>query len=80
MSAILNGIVELLYGAIEGVATGLGSGLSALVKAIFLTGEGTSASPYELSIFGGMIVIFGAIGLAVGLSRFIVEWLTTWGK
>lgn len=75
MSAILQEIITLLTSGITQVASGIGSGLSTLVQAIFLNTEGTG-----LSDFGGVVVIFGGIGLAIGLSRWVVNWLTSWGN
>lgn len=77
MSGVLNEIVSLLTAGISGIASGIGSGLQALVTNIFLSTEGNSTT---LSTFGGVIVIFGAVALAIGLSRFIVNWLTSWGN
>ena len=78
MNAVLTEIINLLTAGISGMATGIGSGLQSLVSNIFLTtGEGGAQS---LSTFGGVIVIFGAVALAIGLSRFIVNWLTSWGN
>lgn len=78
MSAVLTEIITLLTSGISGMASGIGSGLQSLVSNIFLTtGDGGAQS---LSTFGGVIVIFGAVALAIGLSRFIVNWLTSWGN
>ena len=80
MSAVLQEIMSLLVGGITTLAQGLGNGIKALVEAIFLTGEGTSASPYALSTFGGVIVIFASVALAVGLSRWIMSFVTSFGR
>jgi len=77
MQAVLTEIVQLLTAGISGIASGIGSGLQALVTNIFLD---TTQSGTTLSTFGGVIVIFGAVALAIGLSRFIVNWLTSWGN
>lgn len=78
MSAILTEIISNLTGGIQGIATGLGSGLQSLVTEMFLvTGEGGAMT---LSVFGGLITIFSGIALAVGLSRLIFTWLTTLGN
>lgn len=77
MNGVLTSIISLLTGGITGMASGIGSGLSELVTSIFLDTTGTNP---ELSTFGGVIVIFGAVALAIGLSKFIVNWLTSWGK
>jgi len=77
MSAVLTEIVQLLTSGISGIASGIGSGLQSLVSNIFLDTTGSSTA---LSTFGGVIVIFGALALSIGLSRFIVNWLTSWGN
>lgn len=77
MSGVLNEIITLLTAGISGMASGIGSGLQSLVSNIFLD---TTGSTPVLSTFGGVIVIFGAVALAIGLSRFIVNWLTSWGN
>lgn len=79
MLAVLTEIINLLVGGISGVATGIGQGVSTLVSAIFLTGEGTSANPYALSVFGGVVILFAAIALAVGLCRWVMNFVTSLG-
>ena len=80
MTALLNNIIEILVGGISGIATGIGSGLQELVKGIFVTGAGTSESPYALTVFGGLIVVFAGIALAVGLSRWVMNFVTSLGN
>lgn len=79
MQQVLVDIITLLTGGISQMAQGIGAGLAALVQQIFLTGAGTTESPYGLSTFGGVIVIFAGISLAVGLSKLIVNWVTSLG-
>ena len=79
MSAILTEIVTILTGGITGVASGVGSGVQSLVQSIFVTGEGTQASPYALSTFGGIVVVFAGIALAIGLCRWVMNFLTSLG-
>ncbi len=78
MSAVLTEIIELLTGGLTAMATGIGGGLSALVTSIFLdtSTEGTT----KLSVFGGVIVIFAGISLAIGLSRWVTNWVTSLGN
>ena len=80
MVDILSEIISLLTGGITGVATGVGQGLSTLAKSVFIetVGEGASATT-QLSTFGALIVIFAGIGLAIGLSRWIVNFCTSLG-
>lgn len=76
---ILTAIIEILVGGITGIASGIGSGLSTLVTDIFVTGAGTTESPYALSVFGTVIVVFAGIALAIGLCRLVVKWISTLG-
>ena len=79
MVAVLQELIALLVGGITGIASGIGTGVSNLVKDLFLDGSGTEADPYALSIFGGVIGIFGGISLAIGLSRLIFNWISSLG-
>lgn len=79
MTAVLTEIINLLVGGISGIATGIGQGVSSLVTNIFLTGAGTTENPYALSVFGAVIAVFGGISLAVGLSRWVMNFLTSLG-
>lgn len=80
MTAILTQIIELMVGGITGIAKGIGSGLSELAQSIFLetTGSGADATT-TLSVFGSLIVIFAGISLAIGLSRWVVNFCTSLG-
>lgn len=77
MSAILTEIVSLLVGGITGIATGIGTGVSSLVQNIFITtGEGGAQA---LSTFGGVVVVFAGVSLAIGLCRWVMNFLTSLG-
>lgn len=76
MTALLTQIIELLVGGITGVASGIGEGLSALAKSIFMTQTGET---WSLSVFGSLIIIFAGISLAIGLSRWVVNFVTSLG-
>lgn len=80
MQGVLTEIIGILVGGIQGVASGIGQGLQSLVTAIFLTGTGTENDPYKLSVYGGVIVIFAGIALAIGLCRMIVYWVSSLGN
>lgn len=81
MTGILTEIISILVGGIQGIATGIGGGLSTLVKEIFLTTSGTGDSAVtSLSTFGALIVVFAGISLAIGLSRWVVNWVTSLGS
>lgn len=78
---IVTQIVEILVAGLKGMASGVGTGLNELVKSVFLTttGEGAAATT-ALSVFGSVIIAFGGVALAIGLSKFIVNWLTSFGN
>ena len=80
MSALLSEIIAILVGGITGIAQGIGEGLGSLVKFIFVDGTGAEGDPYALTVFGGLIIVFAGISLAIGLSRFIVNWVTSFGN
>lgn len=77
---IMQAIIEILVGGISGVATGIGQGLSTLAQSVFLqttgTGEGATTS---LSVFGVLVVVFAGISLAIGLSRWVVNFVASLG-
>ena len=77
MSAVLVEIVEILTGGITGMATGIGAGLTALVTSIFIDASGETT---KLSVFGGLVVVFAGMALAIGLSRWVTNWVTSLGN
>lgn len=79
MTAVLSEIIQLLVSGITGVAQGVGQGVSSLVQQIFLSGSGTTESPYTLSTFGGVIIVFAGISLAIGLCRWVMSFVTSLG-
>lgn len=76
MSGVLQEIISLLVAGITQLATGIGSGLKSLVEAIFLDTSGTSTT---LSTFGGIVVVFAGIALAIGLCRWVMNFVTSLG-
>lgn len=76
-TAIVASIIEILVSGITGIAQGIGSGLTELVKSIFFT---TSGETTTMSVFGIMIVVFAGISLAIGLSRWVLQFLTSLGS
>ena len=78
MSAVLQEIISLLTGGTTGIASGIGSGLTELVENIFLVAG--SDGGQTLSTFGGIVIVFAGIGLAVGLCRWVVNWVTSLGN
>lgn len=79
MTNIVTDIIEILVSGIAQYAQGFGEGLAALLKSVFLTGTGTTSDPYALSITGGVVCAFAAIGLAVGLSRVVWNFVSSLG-
>lgn len=68
-------ILELLFGGFTETAKQMGLGLSQFVQGIFLdTTAGT------LTTFGMLAVIFAGIALALSLCKFILVWVTSFGK
>lgn len=76
-TGIVSAIVEILVSGITGVAQGVGAGLSTLATSIFLTGTGESQT---ISTFGVLIVAFAGIALAIGLCRWVVNFVTSLGQ
>jgi len=75
-TALVTDIIEILVSGITGIATGVGQGLSELAKAIFFT---TSGDTESLSVMGILIVAFAGISLAIGLCRWVLNFLTSLG-
>ena len=76
MASILTEIISLLTGGITGIASGVGAGVSSLVNNIFI--DATGATPV-LSAFGGVVVVFAGVALAIGLCRWVMNFLTSLG-
>lgn len=74
---IVTQIIQILVSGLTEMASGIGSGLNNLAQSIFLVQSGEK---WVLSQFGELIIAFGAVALAVGLSRFVVNWLTSFGR
>ena len=68
--------IQLLVGGITGVASGIGQGLSTLVQSLAYTTEGTTTT---MSAFMAIVLIFGGISLAFGLSRWVVNLISSLG-
>lgn len=77
MTSVLQEIITLLTSGLSQMATGIGSGMAAFVGAIFLD---TTGSTPVLSVTGGIIVVFAAIALSIGLGRLIANYLFGLGK
>lgn len=80
MIELLKQIINILVGGITGLAQGVGEGLQTLVTSIFVSGAGTTESPYSLTVFGGLIIVFAGISLAIGLCRFVMNFVSSFGN
>ena len=76
MSAVVTEIISTLTAGISGIASGIGAGLQTLATEIFLETTGDST---KLSTFGGLVVVFAGVSLAIGLSRWVVNWVASLG-
>lgn len=79
LNAILTEIITILTGGITGIASGIGQGLGELTRNIFLAVNEQGAVT-GLSVFGSLIVVFAGISLAIGLCRWVVNWVTSLGN
>lgn len=81
MATVLQEFVSILVGGITTLGTAIASGVVNMAKALFLvesTGTG-GAVTYSLSVFGGIIAIFGGISLACALTSKVYMWVTSLG-
>lgn len=78
MANIVSEFVQILTSGITEMAKGLGAGVNAYVSDLFLkvgeTGEVTG-----LSVFGGIVAVFGGITLAITITTLIFNWLKSLG-
>lgn len=74
MTELMREIIQLLVSGLTEYATGFFGALSTAVTNIFMTTEG------GLSTFGGVLIIFAGISLAVGLSSLVFNWVSNLGK
>lgn len=79
MGNILAEFIQLLISGIVELGTGIGSGVNHFVQELFLRVSETGAIE-GLSTFGGVAAIFGGIGLAVGLTTLIFNWIRSLGN
>ena len=79
ISTVMQEIITILISAITQLGQGIGSGLTALVKAIFLATSEQGAIT-GLSVFGQIVLIFAALSLAFGLVRWVLSFITSLGS
>ena len=76
-SQILTEIVELLSGSLISLGNAIGKGLSSMVQSLFLD---TSGDATKLSTFGTVIMIFAGISLAIGMTKWVTNFVGSFGK
>lgn len=72
LTTILNNIVTLLTGGLTGMGTGIAGGINSFVQALAVQNN-------SMSIFLGVVAVFGGISLAVSLTRRIFTWVESLG-
>lgn len=78
---LVSAIVQILVSGIQGIATGVGQGLSTLAKGIFFETVGEAGSQTtQLSVLGTCIVAFAAISLGLALCRWVLNFFTSLGQ
>lgn len=75
-TALVAEIISILVAGITGIAQGIGTGLSELASAIFFSTNGDTTG---LSVLGICIISFAGISLAIGLSRWVLNFFTSMG-
>lgn len=75
--ALLTEIVQILVSGFSQFATGIGTGLNDYIKAIMLGGGENGQS---LGTFGTIIIVFAGLALTIGLSRWVLNVVTSLGK
>lgn len=73
MVAVLQDIVEIITGGLVNFASEVAQGIGEMMRALFVTGDGSTQNPYALSITGGIICIFAGLSLAVGITTLCVH-------
>lgn len=74
---IIQAIIEIMTAGVQGIATTLGAGFSALAEGIFMT---TVEGATTLSVFGSLVIVFAGISLALGLCRWVLGFVTSLGQ
>lgn len=72
-TAIVTALIEILVSGLAGIGEAIGGALSTMAEAIFLTTEG-------ISIFGILVAVFAAISLGLSLTRWVLNFVTSWGN
>ena len=78
MSGVLTEFIGLLVDGISTLAAGIGQGVNGFVADLFLTMDGDTVT--GLSVFGGVVAIFGGIALSVGITTLVFRWIQSIGN
>lgn len=76
--SILSQIIEILVGGLSSFGTGLGQGIQSIVQSLFISID-TGTGAQSLTVFGILVTVFAAIGLCVGITRRLFNWVITLG-
>ena len=76
-TAIITEIISILTSGLISMGQGIGSGIMAMVNALFFT---TTEGTTSLSVFAILVVVFAAISLAFALTRWVLNFITSWGN
>lgn len=69
-------ICEGLVSGIASIATGIASGVKDFVTGLMYT---TSGNTTELSSFMAVVVVFGAVALAIAITTLVFNWIKNLG-
>lgn len=75
--AIITELVGILTAGLVSMGQGIGSGIMAMINALFFT---TTEGTTTLSVFAILIAVFAAISLAFALTRWVLNFITSWGN
>ena len=73
MGSVLSEIIDIMVSAIGDLGSGIASGATETLSALFLD---TTGSTTKLSVFGGVVAIFAGIALATGVTRLVWNMVT----
>lgn len=79
MNNVLSEFIGYLVSGITELGSGIGSGVNEFVQDLFLK-VNESGAVEGLSTFGGVAAVFGGVGLAVGLTTLIFNWIRSLGN
>lgn len=74
MTNLLKEIVSLMVSGIADFGAGLASGIGGYIEGLFISSTG------QLSATGGIIVIFAAVALCVGITKLVWFFITSFGS